>query len=60
LDPGVALTLTSNADVTVPVTGLAIAGAESYGGQNIASVRVKAGVPRTISLARPVKATTTQ
>jgi hypothetical protein len=59
LDPGVSLTLTSNADVTVPVTGLAMAGAESYGGQNIASVRVKAGVPLTIPLAPPVKATTT-
>jgi hypothetical protein len=50
LQPGVALTLTSTADVTVPVTGLAVSGAESYGGQQIARVALKAGVPVTVSL----------
>ena len=53
VQPGVALTLTSDAAVTVPITGMAIAGAESYGGQSIAWVRVKAGQTVTISLAPP-------
>jgi len=53
LEPGISLTLTSNADVVVPVTGLALAGAESYGGQSIAWVSVKSGVPLTVSLAPP-------
>jgi hypothetical protein len=54
LQPGVALTLSSNADVAVPVTGLAIAGADSYGGQSIARVAVKAGQTVTLSLATPM------
>jgi hypothetical protein len=37
------LTISSNTDVTVPVTGLAIAGAEVYAGQSIGRVVVKAG-----------------
>jgi hypothetical protein len=51
LQPGVSLTLTSTADVTVPITGLAVAGAETYGGQSIARVNVKAGVPLAVPLA---------
>jgi hypothetical protein len=50
LQPGVSLTLASNADVTVPVAGLAATGAETYGGQPIARVNVKAGVPLTVPL----------
>lgn len=40
LQPGGGIVLSSDRPVTVPVTGLAIAGAESYGGQPIAWVRV--------------------
>ncbi len=53
LQPGVSLTLRSNADVVVPVTGLAMASAESYGGQSIARVAVKAGQTVTVPLVTP-------
>jgi hypothetical protein len=59
LQPGASLTLTSNADVTVPITGLAISGAETYGGQPIARVSVKAGLPLTVPLAAAVAKVTT-
>jgi hypothetical protein len=55
LEPGVSVTLTSNADVTVPITGLSMPGTESYGGQSIAWVNVKAGVPMTVSLVPPIR-----
>jgi len=43
LQPGASLTVYSDTDVSVPVTGLAIAGAESYGGQKVARIGVQAG-----------------
>ena len=43
LQPGASLTVFSDAEVSVPVTGLAIAGAESYGSQSVARIAVKAG-----------------
>jgi hypothetical protein len=51
LQPGVSLTLTSDKEVTVPITGLAVAGAEMYGGQPIAWVKVPAGGSAVIPLA---------
>ena len=44
------LTLAAASDVTVPVSGLRIVGAEQYGGQSIAWVRVPAGETVTIPL----------
>jgi hypothetical protein len=48
--PGESITLTVNRAATVPVTGLQVAGAEQYGGQAIAHVRVAAGRSVTIAL----------
>jgi hypothetical protein len=53
LQPGVSLTLASDREVTVPVTGLSVTGAELYGGQPIAWVQVPAGQ----SVAIPLSAT---
>ncbi len=53
LQPNGAVTLSTNADVTVPITGLAVAGAEIYGGQPTARVNVKKNVPMTVSLPAP-------
>jgi hypothetical protein len=49
LQPDGSVTVASNAAVTVPVTGLALAGAETYGGQTIGRVAVKAGVVTTVA-----------
>lgn len=48
--PGESITLEVARDATVPVTGLRTPGAEEYGGQVIAQVRVTAGRPVTIPL----------
>ena len=50
IQPGIGLVLTSPVDVTVPVTGLRLTGAESYGGQWISSVTVRANQPLTVPL----------
>jgi hypothetical protein len=50
LVPGQSITLTAQRAATVPVTGLNIAGAESYGGQFIAHVRLAAGESITIPI----------
>ena len=51
LQPGVSLTIYSSADATVPITGLAGAGAESYGGQSTLRIAVKAGQAVSINVA---------
>jgi regulation of enolase protein 1 (concanavalin A-like superfamily) len=43
IQPGIGVTIAAAASVTAPVTGLNVAGAESYGGQKIARVSVAAG-----------------
>jgi hypothetical protein len=48
--PGESITLEVERDATVPVTGLRAPGAEDYGGQAIAHVRVTAGRPVTVPL----------
>src|SRR5439155_22365351 len=50
LQPGASLTVYSTAGVSVPVTGLAIPGAESYGGQTIGRIAVKAGQAVSVNL----------
>ena len=52
LQPGVGITVSADAAVTVPITGAAAAGAESYGGQSISWVTVaNAGASVTVPLA---------
>ncbi len=48
--PGQSLTFLSPRNVTVPVTGLNVAGAEMYGGQPTAYVALRAGQPLVIAL----------
>jgi hypothetical protein len=48
--PGMSITITSDRDVVVPVTGLRTTGAELYGGQFISWVTVRAGRPVTLPL----------
>jgi hypothetical protein len=48
IQPDGSIQVASNADVTVPITGLALAGAENYGGQALTRVAVKAGTPATV------------
>jgi hypothetical protein len=50
IKPGKSITLTAQHDVTVPITGVGGWSAESYGGQRISYVRVRAGQTVTISL----------
>jgi hypothetical protein len=50
LVPGQSITLTAQRAATVPVTGLNIPGAESYGGQFIAHIRLAAGQSITIPI----------
>ena len=57
LQPGVSITLTADADVTVPITGLALNGAEVYGGQPIASVGLKAGTTTVLTVPAGTPAT---
>jgi hypothetical protein len=48
--PGVSITLTAKNACTVPVTGVNSTGAETYGGQKISYVSLKAGQSVTLSL----------
>jgi hypothetical protein len=52
IQPGAGLLLSSPVDVTVPVTGLASAGAESYGGQSISWISLEANRPLFVPMAR--------
>jgi ABC-type thiamin/hydroxymethylpyrimidine transport system permease subunit len=45
IQPGQGITLTSPVDVTIPVTGVRVTGAESYGGQWISWIALKANQP---------------
>jgi MYXO-CTERM domain-containing protein len=49
--PGTSLTISVTAAATVPVTGLCVPGAESYGGQTISYLSLAAGQSITLSLA---------
>jgi len=50
INPGVSVTITSDSAVSVPLTGVKVAGAEVYGGQTIVWVKVPAGGRVTIPL----------
>lgn len=50
IEPGVGLVLLSPIDVTIPITGLKLAGAESYAGQWISWVALKANQSMTLPL----------
>jgi hypothetical protein len=50
IQPGVGIVLQSPVDVTVPITGLHLDGAESYGGQWISWVDLTANQPRVLPL----------
>jgi hypothetical protein len=56
--PGQSITITSQGQAVVPVTGLQTAGAESYGGQWISHVSLNAGQSVTISLGNPPPSST--
>jgi hypothetical protein len=50
ITPGLSITITAQQPVTVPVTGLASAGAQTYGGQPITYVDVEAGQSITLPI----------
>lgn len=50
VQPGVSLTLSATRDTVVPVTGLASAGSEIYGGHPISRIRLQAGETRVLPL----------
>jgi hypothetical protein len=50
IQPDGSIQIASNAEVTVPITGLARAGAETYGGQALTRVAVKAGTAVTVGV----------
>lgn len=45
IEPGTGIWLSSPVDVTVPITGLEVEGAESYGGQSISWITLEANQP---------------
>jgi hypothetical protein len=53
IQPDGSVQVASNVDVTVPVTGLALAGAETYGGQKLTRITVKGGTPVTVGVPPP-------
>ena len=50
LQPDGSVQVSANTDVTVPITGLALWGAETYGGQAISHIAVTATAPVTVGV----------